>query len=71
MNILSVMSIFFIVILCVVAYTPLNDRMNEADFQSLSYGPALANLLPVILASFAIVFSCVMLLIGSKEAKSK
>jgi hypothetical protein len=45
--------------------------MQEADFQSLSYGPALANLLPVILASFALIFTCVMLLIGSKEAQTK
>jgi hypothetical protein len=70
-NALSLVGCIFIVLLCFVSYSPLNSRLSEPDFQSLSFGPAVAAMLPLFLASFAMLFSVITLYIGAQVDMTK
>ena len=69
-NVLPTFSSLAIITLCAIAYFPLSNRMAQADFQSISYGSALANLLPVFLSTFAVVFTCVMFYISTQTVRN-
>jgi hypothetical protein len=45
--------------------------LSEPDFQSLSFGPAVAAMLPLFLASFAMLFSVITLYIGAQVDMTK
>ena len=62
---LAIVGVVFIVVLCVVSYAPLADRLAQDDVQSLSYGSMLSTLLPLLLTMFAIVFSIVAMVVAS------
>jgi hypothetical protein len=62
----AVLSCIFIVFLCVISYFPLKDRMAQDDFQSLSYGPALSAMLPLMLTAFGMLFSLVTIYVSTK-----
>jgi hypothetical protein len=63
---LALVGAVFFVILCVVAYFPLNSMMQTASFQSLSWGYAVSRALPLLLTAFALMGSMIMIYIAGK-----
>lgn len=68
---LTIFGVLAIILLCLVSYFPLKTRLEQADVQSLTWGPAVAQLLPLILTAFAILFSCALLIVSTNQGRSK
>jgi hypothetical protein len=67
-NILPVLAVVFIVLLCVVAYFPLTDRLAQSDIAALTYGAAVRAMVPLLLTAFACAFSLIVIVLSSKQA---
>jgi hypothetical protein len=63
---LALVGAIFFVLLCVVAYFPLKTRLEMPDVQSLSWGYAISQALPLLIASFAIMGSLVMVYVAGR-----
>jgi uncharacterized BrkB/YihY/UPF0761 family membrane protein len=63
---LALVGVVFIILLTVVSYPILNDRLALADIQSISWGPAISGILPILLTAFASLFSVVLIIVSSR-----
>jgi hypothetical protein len=65
-SVLPVIGCIFIIVLCIVAYSPLRDRLALADMQSTIFGQIFYQTLPIFLSSFAFMFCVVLIYVGGK-----
>lgn len=69
---LAFIGVLFVVLLFCATFIPINNRMAEADFQSLSWGGVIYTFFPVFWTSLAIFFSLVFLkTVTTTGARSK
>jgi hypothetical protein len=62
----TTLGVLFVVCLLMVAYFPLENRLLQEDIQSMSWGPAVAQLLPIWLTAFGALFSVTIFYINAK-----
>ena len=69
----AIFGIAAIVLICYVAYVMGSPRLQQADVQSLYWGRMIAAAYPVLLTTFAVVFTVVLLKVsfegGAKQLK--
>jgi hypothetical protein len=68
---LTVFGVIAIILLAVFSYSPITDRLSQADVQTMLWGRVLSVMFPLFLTVFAFAGICVLIVVSSKGATPK